>query len=70
MEFLMYSENWQEKTIEYYRNSLSPENESVFLGNVLEPGEKEKQKKQQKLEGHIETIQKVEQMRLSAFFRE
>lgn len=69
MEFLLHSENWQEKTIEYYIDSLSS-HESVFLDPLLEPWEKERPKKQQKQEGQIETIQKIEQTRLSAFFRE
>ncbi|WP_292387693.1 hypothetical protein [Methanosarcina sp. UBA5] len=74
MKFLLLSENWQEKTTEYYRDSLSTENESAFFDNflepVLEPGEKEKTKKQQKHEGQLETIQKIEQMKLSAFLRD
>jgi hypothetical protein len=65
MEFLLHSENWQEKTIEYYVDSLSSENEAVFLDNVLEPAKKEKPENQQKQEGQIETIQKTEQIRLS-----
>lgn len=68
MEFLLLSENWQEKTIKYYRDSLSSENESVFLDNFLEPGDKEKPNKQQKQEGQIGTVPKTEQMRLSVFF--
>ncbi|HWQ50119.1 MAG TPA: hypothetical protein VN414_14470 [Methanosarcina sp.] len=74
MKFLLLSENWQEKTIEYYRDSLSSENESAFFDNVLEPvlepGEKEKTKKKQKQKGQIETTPKIEQMKLSAFFRD
>lgn len=72
MKFLLLSENWQEKTTVYYRDSLSPQNESAFFDNFLEPvlelGEKEKTKKQQKQEAQIEAIQKIEQMKLSAFF--
>jgi hypothetical protein len=72
MKFLLVSENWQEKTTEYYRDSLSSENEFAFFDNflepVLEPEEKEKSKKQQKHEGQIKSIQDIEQMKLSAFF--
>ncbi len=69
MKFLLLSESWQEKTIEYYRDSLNPENEATFLDNMLEPAKKEKPENQRKQEGQIETIQKTGQMRLSAFFR-
>lgn len=74
MKFLLLSENWQEKTTVYYRDSLIPENESAFFDNFLEPvlelGEIEKTKKQQKQEAQIEAIKKIEQMKLSAFFRD
>lgn len=70
MKFLLLSGNWQEKTIEYYIDSLNSENQVAFFDNLLEPGEKEKPKKQQKQEGQVETIQKIEQMKLSAFFRD
>lgn len=82
MKFLLLSENWQEKTTECYRDSLSPENEDAFFDSVfepvlelglepgLEPGEIVKSKKQQKQEVQIEVIQKIEQMELSAFFRD
>lgn len=74
MKFLLLSENWQEKTTVYYRDSLIPENESAFFDNFLEPvlelGKIEKTKKQQKQEAQIEAIKKVEQMKLSAFFRD
>lgn len=72
MKFLLVSENWQEKTIEHYRDSLSSENEFAFFDNflepVLEPEEKEKTKKQQKHEGQLEITPNIEQMKLSAFF--
>lgn len=80
MKFLLLSENWQEKTTDCYRNSLNPENEDAFFDNVLELvlepvlepglelGEIVKSKKQQKQEGQIEVIPKIEQMKLSAFF--
>jgi hypothetical protein len=72
MKFLLVSENWQEKTTEYYRDSLSSENEFAFFDNflepVFEPEEKEKTKKQQKHEGQLEITPNIEQMKLSAFF--
>jgi hypothetical protein len=70
MKFLLLSENWQEKTMEYYRNSLNSENKTTFFENVLYSGEKGKTKKQQKPEGQIKTIPKIEQMTLSSFFQE
>lgn len=70
MKFLILSENWQEKATEYYRDSLSTENEAAFFDNVLEPGEKEKTRKKQKQKGQIETTPKIEQMKLSAFFQD
>lgn len=82
MEFLLLSENWQEKTIEYYRDSLNSGSEAAFFDNVVEFEEKEKtnkrqeQQKQQKHKGQIETVREIdqvreiEQMRLSAFFRD
>jgi hypothetical protein len=72
MKFLLVSENWQEKTTEHYRDSLSSENEFAFFDNflepVFEPEEKEKTKKQQKHEGQLEITPNIEQMKLSAFF--
>ncbi|WP_048155493.1 hypothetical protein [Methanosarcina sp. Kolksee] len=78
MKFLLLSENWQEKTTEYYRDSLSPEDEVAFFDNILEPvfepglelGEIVKSKKQQNQEGQSKSIQNIEQMKLSAFFRD
>ncbi|WP_048120406.1 hypothetical protein [Methanosarcina vacuolata] len=78
MKFLLLSENWQEKTTEYYRDSLSPEDEAAFFDNILEPvfepglelGEIVKSKKQQNQEGQSKSIQNIEQMKLSAFFRD
>lgn len=73
MEFMLLSENWQKKTIEYYRDSLNLGSEAAFLDNFLEAEEKEKpgkQQKQQKQEGQIETVREVEQMILSAFLRD
>lgn len=78
MKFLLLSENWQEKTTEYYRDSLSPEDEAAFFDNILEPvfepelelGEIVKSKKEQNQEGQSKSIQNIEQMKLSAFFRD
>ena len=70
IKFLLLSESWQEKTMQHYRNSLSSENEAAFLDNVLESGKKDNTKKQKKQEEQMETTQKTEQMKLSAFFQD
>jgi len=36
MKFLFLSGSWQEKTMQYYRNSLSPENEVSLITEFLE----------------------------------
>ncbi len=83
IKFLLLSENWQEKTSQYrkrqvsisqyYRDSLNSENESAFFENLLEPEGKEKPKRQKQEvigEVQINTVQNIEQMKLSAFFRD
>jgi len=64
MKFLLLSEDWQEKTMLYYRNSLNSESESTFLDSFLKYVEKEEQNQEEK----EETAQKVGQTKLSAFF--
>ncbi len=70
MKFQLLSENWQEKTMQYYTDSLSLGNKATFLDDVQEPWEKEKPKKQQMQRGQIKTFPKIEQMKLSAFFQD
>lgn len=64
MKFLLLSEDWQEKTMLYYRNSLNSENESTFLDSFFKYTEKEELNQEEK----EETAQKVGQTKLSAFF--
>ncbi|ALK06197.1 hypothetical protein SAMN02910340_02053 [Methanosarcina thermophila] len=79
MEFLLLSENWKEKTIEYYRDSLNFGSETAFFDNFMEFKEEDKtnkRQKQQSQKGQIETfrgidkVREIEQMKLSAFFRD
>jgi len=64
MKFLLLSEDWQEKTMIYYRNSLNSEKEGIFLDSFLENAEG----KEQKHESREDTSPEVEQTKLSAFF--
>ncbi|AKB81044.1 hypothetical protein MSBR3_0466 [Methanosarcina barkeri 3] len=61
------------KTLEYYKDLLSPESESTLFGNFLEPilesGENEKTKKQQKQKEQIKPTENIEQTKFSAFFQ-
>ncbi|WP_410510036.1 hypothetical protein RSJ42_07925 [Methanosarcina hadiensis] len=73
MEFLLLPGSWQEKTMQYYRNSLLSENESSFVTEFLEnsPQREEKQEEPQTtLRETIqeEAVQKIEQTKLSSFF--
>jgi hypothetical protein len=77
MKFLLLPGSWQEKTIQYYRNSLYPENEGnsidEFWENGLQKGNakeelKEIQKEKLKENPQEEPVQKIEQTKLSAFF--
>lgn len=64
MRFLLLSENWQEKTMQYYMNSLSLENEDTFQKGFSDY-------KDVKTEGEEEldeTPPKSEQTKLSVFF--
>lgn len=73
MEFLLLPGSWQEKTMQYYRNSLLSENEGSFATEFLEnsPQRGEKQEEPQTtLRETIqeEAVQKIEQTKLSSFF--
>lgn len=68
MKFLLLPGDWQKKTMQYYRNSLNPENEGTFLDRFVEYVKKEEEKQEQIQEEQDETTQKVEQTKLSAFF--
>ncbi len=64
MKFLLLSEDWQENTLIYYRNSLNAEKGGSFLDSFLENTEG----KEQKQEAKEETTPEVKQTKLSAFF--
>lgn len=74
MKFLLLPGSWQEKIIQYYRNSLASENESSFSTEFSEniPKREQEQKKLQVTTQEIiqqeEQVQKIEQTKLSAFF--
>lgn len=63
MQFLLLSGNWQEKTMQYYINSLSPDDEGVR--------DRFSEFKKMTIEGHAELdemLPKDEQTKLSVFF--
>jgi hypothetical protein len=64
MKFLLLSGDWQEKTMQYYINSLSPENESISLDRFPEYT-KIKTERQAELD---EMPPKGKQTKLSIFF--
>lgn len=64
MKFLLLSGDWQEKTMQFYINSLSPENEGIFQDKFSEY-KKIKTEGQAKLD---EMPPKGEQTKLSVFF--
>jgi hypothetical protein len=64
MRFLLLSGDWQEKTMQYYRNSLSRENENISLDRFSEYT-KIKTEGQEELD---EMPPKSEQTKLSVFF--
>jgi len=71
MKFLLLPGNWQKRTMRYYRSSLDPENEGIFIDEFSESGPKveqgqEKDELQESL--NEEAVQKIEQTKLSAFF--
>lgn len=73
MKFLLFSGNWKEKTMQYYRNSLSSENEG-FITELLEDRLQRGKKQiwlQEVPQGNIQedSARKIEQTKLSAFFR-
>ncbi|AKB18346.1 MULTISPECIES: hypothetical protein [unclassified Methanosarcina] len=71
MKFLLLPGNWQERTMQYYRSSLAPENEDNFRDDISESGAKvEKVQEQEELQEALqkEAVQKIKQTKLSAFF--
>lgn len=64
MKFLLLSEDWQEKTMQYYINSLSLENEDTFQKNFSGY----KKIKTERQEGLDEISPKSVQTKLSVFF--
>lgn len=71
MKFLLLPGNWQERTMQYYRNSLAPENEGTFIDEFSESGAKVEQgQEQEELQEALqeEAVQKIEQTKLSSFF--
>jgi hypothetical protein len=76
MKFLLLPGNWQERTMQYYRDSLAPENEGTFIdefsesGAKVEQGQEQQGKAQEELQEALqeEAVQKIEQTKLSSFF--
>ena len=82
MKFLLLSGSWQEKTAQYYRNSLiserklpEPENQDCFISDFFKNSlqQENELKKLQELKRLQETIQeepvqKIVQAKLSTFF--
>ncbi len=71
MKFLLLPGNWQERTMRYYRSSLDPENEGTFRDEFLESGAKvEQEQEQEELQEALQedSVQKIEQTKLSSFF--
>jgi len=64
MRFLPLTGDWQEKTMQYYINSLSHENEGISLNSFLDSS----QTSGLKTKEHGKTTQKIEQAKLSFFF--
>jgi len=64
MKFLLLSENWREKIMQYYTISLSLENEGISLDMFSEYLKIETQKQEEQ----DETPQNIEQKKLSTFF--
>jgi len=78
MKFLLLPGNWQERTMQYYRNSLAPENEGTFIyefsesGAKVEQGHEQQGHEQEELQEVLqeEAVQKIEQTKLSSFFND
>lgn len=73
MKFLLLSDNWKEKTMQYYMISLGSENEGYiteFLEDRLQRGNKQIWM-QEVPQGNMQedSAQKIEQTKLSSFFR-
>lgn len=73
MKFLLLSGSWQEKTMQYYRNSLGMEYEGSFITEFSENSvqrEKEQKGLQEGLQETMpeEPVQKIAQTKLSSYF--
>ncbi len=79
MKFLLLSGSWKEKTMQYYRILLDPENEgnsiAEFLETSLQRGNGQKQEELQDVQKENpeeilqeEAVMKIEQTKLSTFF--
>ncbi|MDM7918880.1 MAG: hypothetical protein QUS12_06915 [Methanosarcina sp.] len=73
MKFLLFSGSWQEKTMQYYRNSPGSEDESSFITGFSENSLQRDRKQEGLKEALQETIpeepvQKIAQTKLSSFF--
>lgn len=75
MKFLLLPGSWQEKTMQYYRNSLNLEDEGNYIDEFSGSGAKVKpEQEQEELQGELqeelqeEAVPKIEQTKLSAFF--
>lgn len=77
MKFLLFSDDWQEKTSQYYRNSLDSEKQGSSIDEFSETSlqtENAKEELQNFQKENLkeilqkEPIQKIEQTKLSSFF--
>lgn len=73
MKFLLLSGSWQEKTMQYYRNSLGMEYEGSFITEFSDNSvqrEKEQKGLQEGLQETMpeEPVQKIAQTKLSSYF--
>ncbi|AKB28724.1 hypothetical protein MSSIT_2005 [Methanosarcina siciliae T4/M] len=79
MKFLLLPGNWQEKTIQHYRDSLAQEKESTYIEDYIEdfsgscvkvkPGQAQDKLQEPLKEGlQQDEVRKIEQTKLSTFF--
>lgn len=73
MKFILLSGDWQEKTTQYYRNSLESEKEGSFVTEFSETSHQREEKQKEFQVALQETINeepvlKIEQTKLSSFF--
>lgn len=73
MKFLLLPGGWQEKTMQYYRNSPGLENEGSFVDGFSE-NSLQRENEQKELQGIMQetipegSVHKIEQTKLSTFF--